>query len=142
MLAWTWQPSRCGWVTRASNPPTSTFTPTWRSKNGRLRALLRPACGPVATTPLTSYSPSWNASDYVADSPSLPSLRIGLQKGPRHNSGRYISGEHAEPELTRECRLADQQQGERALRIHLSVGQQPQLLELVGCQQVGLINDE
>src|SRR5437773_10093966 len=115
MLASTWQPSRCGLVTRASSQPTSTSTPTWRSKNGRLLALLRPACGPVATTPLTSCSPSWNASNYVADSPSLPSLRIGLQKGPRHNSGRYISCEHAESELTRERRLADQQQGDRAL---------------------------
>src|SRR5205823_1797727 len=84
--------------------------------------LLRPAYGPVATTPLTSCSPSWNASNYVADSPSLHSFRIGLQKGPRHNSGRDISSEDAQPQLPSKRRLAHEQQSERALRIHLRVG--------------------
>jgi hypothetical protein len=51
-------------------------------------------------------------------------------------------GEHAEPQLAGERRLADEQQRERALRIHLGVGQQAQLLELIGCEQVRLVDDE
>ena len=41
-------------------------------------------------------------------------------------------GEHALAELAAQRRLAEQQARERRTRVHLGVGQHPQLLELLG----------
>jgi len=49
-------------------------------------------------------------------------------------------GEDTQLQLTRERRLTDEEQCEQAPGIHLGIRQQPQLFELIGCQQVGLVD--
>ena len=47
--------------------------------------------------------------------------------------------EHAHAQLAVEGGLADQEPSERGRGVHLRVRQEPQLLELVGVQEMGLI---
>ncbi len=49
---------------------------------------------------------------------------------------------HPEAELPGQGGLTDQEAGEGRLRVHLGIGQEPELLELVGTQKMRLIKDE
>src|SRR6266498_3617802 len=49
-------------------------------------------------------------------------------------------GEHAKAQLAGQGRLADEDAGEGALGVHVGVGEQAQLLQLFGGQQVGLVD--
>ena len=51
-------------------------------------------------------------------------------------------GQHAEAEHPAQGGLADEQAGQRAGRVHLGVGQDPDGLELVVGQQVRLVDDQ
>ena len=51
-------------------------------------------------------------------------------------------GERRLPQPPAERRLAEQHARERRARVHLAVGQHPQLLELLGAQQMTLVQDE
>src|SRR5579859_8004416 len=51
-------------------------------------------------------------------------------------------GEDAEAELVIEGGLTDEDASEGALGIHVGVGEQAQLFELVGLEEVGLVDDE
>ena len=56
---------------------------------------------------------------------------------------RWLSGlvhRHREPPA--QLGLADQEQAEPVLRVHLVVGEQPQVLEHVAAQVLGLVDDE
>jgi len=78
----------------------------------------------------------------------------GGQRGPRTScsatlnshsmkaSVEHQGGEGAHAQLPGQGGLADQDPGERRCRVHLGVGHEPQFLELVGLQEVGLVDDE
>ena len=46
------------------------------------------------------------------------------------------------PETTTELRLADEQQAEPVLRVHLIVCEQSQVLEHIGAKVMGLVDDQ
>jgi len=67
--------------------------------------------------------------------------RLGQVHGPQAEAGGDAlveGGEHAHAQVAAEHGLADEDAGEGAGRVHVGVGEQAQLLELGGGEQMGL----
>ena len=78
--------------------------------------------------------------DERGDSGVVPG--IGQPAGDAVEPGGGVAGEHAQPQLPVEGGLSAEERGERRRGIHVGVRQLPEVFELRGVEEAGLVDDD